>query len=83
MTKDEIIELLKEQLQLANEQLQQANTTVSSLTLQVNELIECWNKLAAVDKVILFVELICVLRTPIQVVCIRKVIRFSARLHIS
>ena len=40
MTKDEIIVLLKEQLQLANEQLQQANTTVSSLTLQVNELIE-------------------------------------------
>ena len=40
MKKDEIIELLKEQLQLANEQLQQANTTVSSLTLQVNELIE-------------------------------------------
>ena len=39
MTKDEIIVLLKEQLQLANEQLQQANTTVSSLTLQVNELI--------------------------------------------
>ena len=33
MKKDEIIELLKEQLQ-------QANTTVSSLTLQVNELIE-------------------------------------------
>ena len=40
MTKDEIIVLLKEQLQLANEQLQQANTTVSSLTLQVNELIK-------------------------------------------
>ena len=40
MTKDEIIVLLKEQLQLANEQLQQSNTTVSSLTLQVNELIE-------------------------------------------
>ena len=40
MKKDEIIELLKEQLQLANEQLQQANTTVSSLTLQVNELIK-------------------------------------------
>ena len=40
MTKDEIIVLLKEQLQLANEQLQQANTTVSALTLQVNELIE-------------------------------------------
>ena len=50
---------------------------------QVNELIERWNKLAAVDEVILFVELICVLRTPIQVVCIRKLIRFSARLHIS
>ena len=40
MKTDEIIELLKEQLQLANEQLQQANTTVSSLTLQVNELIK-------------------------------------------
>ena len=40
MTKDEIIVLLKEQLQLANEQLQQANATVSSLTLQVGELIE-------------------------------------------
>lgn len=40
MTKDEIIVLLKEQLQLANEQLQQVNTTVSSLTLQVNELIK-------------------------------------------
>ena len=39
MKKDEIIVLLKEQLQLANEQLQQANT-VSSLTTQVNELIE-------------------------------------------
>lgn len=40
MKKDEIIVLLKEQLQLANEQLQQANATVSSLTTQVNELIE-------------------------------------------
>lgn len=40
MKKDEIIVLLKEQLQLANEQLQQANATVSSLTAQVNELIE-------------------------------------------
>ena len=40
MTKDEIIVLLKEQLQLANEQLQQANAMVSSLTTQVNELIE-------------------------------------------
>ena len=30
----------QEQLQLANEQLQQANATVSSLTTQVNELIE-------------------------------------------
>ena len=40
MTKDEIIVLLKEQLQLANEQLQQANATVSSLTVQVGELIE-------------------------------------------
>lgn len=38
--KDEIIVLLKEQLQLANEQLQQANATVSSLTTQVSELIE-------------------------------------------
>ena len=40
MKKDEIIVLLKEQLQLANEQLQQANATVGSLTTQVNELIE-------------------------------------------
>ena len=40
MKKDEIIVLLKEQLQLANEQLQQANATVGSLTAQVNELIE-------------------------------------------
>ena len=32
MKKDEIIVLLKEQLQLANEQLQQANATVSSLS---------------------------------------------------
>ena len=40
MKKDEIIVLLKEQLQLANEQLQQANATVSSLTTQVSELIE-------------------------------------------
>lgn len=40
MTKDEIIVLLKEQLQLANEQLQLANDTVSSLTIQVGELIE-------------------------------------------
>lgn len=40
MKKDEIIGLLKEQLQLANEQLQQANATVSSLILQVGELIE-------------------------------------------
>ncbi len=40
MKKDEIIVLLKEQLQLANEQFQQANATVSSLTTQVNELIE-------------------------------------------
>ena len=40
MKKDEIIVLLKEQLQLANEQLQQANVTVGSLTAQVNELIE-------------------------------------------
>ena len=38
MKKDEIIVLLKEQLQLANEQLQQANATVGSLTAQVNEL---------------------------------------------
>ena len=40
MKRDEIIVLLKEQLQLANEQLQQANATVSSWTTQVNELIE-------------------------------------------
>ena len=40
MKKDEIIALLKEQLQQANEQLQQANDTVSSLTIQVGELIE-------------------------------------------
>lgn len=40
MKKDEIIVLLKEQLQLANEQLQQANATVGSLTAQVSELIE-------------------------------------------
>ena len=40
MKKDEIIVLLKEQLQLANEQIQQANATVSSLTAQVSELIE-------------------------------------------
>ncbi len=47
MKKDEIIVLLKEQLQFANEQLQlankqlqQANATVGSLTAQVNELIE-------------------------------------------
>lgn len=40
MKKDEIIALLKEQLQQADEQLQQANDTVSSLTIQVGELIE-------------------------------------------
>ena len=40
MKKDEIIVLLKEQLQLANEQLLQANATVGSLTAQVSELIE-------------------------------------------
>ena len=40
MTKDEIIELLKEQLEFANEQLRLANESVSSLTMQVGELTE-------------------------------------------
>ena len=40
MKKDEIIVLLKEQLQLANKQLTQATSTGRSLTTQVNELIE-------------------------------------------
>ena len=40
MTKDEIIELLKEQLEFANEQLRHANESVSSLTIRVGELTE-------------------------------------------
>ena len=40
MTKDEIIELLKEQLEYTKEQLRLANESVSSLTIQVGELTE-------------------------------------------
>lgn len=40
MTKDEIIELLKEQLEFTKEQLRLANESVSSLTIQVGELTE-------------------------------------------